>query len=108
MCRYVKQPCQRALSALVVLAGAMVLGPAGLSSAKQLYIGFLPDYSVSPDSKVAVYDILGPSEVVLRGEYAVRQGRSPVGMAFDSRNERLFATYHDTDFLEMIQRNGSL
>lgn len=103
MCIHKRDAYRRMLSTLVWLVGAAVVGSADRTFAKSIYL--LSDLSVYP-CKIAVYNILGPAEVALKGEYTITQeGGGAVGVAFDSRGESLFLTYEDIATVKVVSAN---
>jgi len=88
------------IAVLVWMVGVGLLGSTSSSSAKALYV--LPDILQFP-GKVSVYDILGPAELALQGEYTPDpHGFAAVGMAIDASTDTLFITYENGRWARVI------
>ena len=91
---------QMRVAVLVWVAGVGLIGSASRSLAKPLYV--LSDIRLYP-GRLAVYDIAGPGDLALQGEYTIPQhGLGAVGIAIDSRRHTLFLTYEDYSWVRVI------
>ena len=99
--RYPAKMTDRAVPSLwLCVVAVTALGPAATLPAKPIYgVSATAEYPTD----LAVYEILGPADVVPRGQYAIAQlGSGAMGIAIDSGNDVLFVTFEDSASLGLV------